>query len=43
MIKLYVKLIKIGKITIEEVPVKWREMVREELEKENVTSSSISE
>ena len=33
MIKLYVKKIKEGKMTIEDVPEKWREAVREELRK----------
>lgn len=33
MIKLYVKKIKEGKMTIEEVPEKWRDAVREELKK----------
>ena len=33
MIKFYVKRIKEGKMTIEEVPEKWRDAVREELKK----------
>jgi hypothetical protein len=33
MIKLYVKRIKEGKMTIEDVPEKWRDAVREELKK----------
>ena len=31
MIRFYVIQIKLGKITIEDVPLKWREAVREEL------------
>lgn len=34
MVKFYVNRIKKGKMTLEEVPEKWREAVREELEKE---------
>lgn len=34
MVKLYVDLIKKGLKTIDDVPVKWREDVRKELEKE---------
>ena len=33
MVKLFVSLIKKGKMTLDEVPVKWREAVRKELEK----------
>ena len=33
MVKLYVKRIKEGKMTIDDVPEKWREAVREELRK----------
>lgn len=33
MIKLYVKRIREGKMTIEDVPEKWRDAVREELRK----------
>ena len=32
MVKLYVKKIRAGKMTIDEVPEKWREAVREALE-----------
>ena len=32
MVKLYVKRIKAGKMTLEEVPAYWREEVRKELE-----------
>ena len=32
MVKLYVKKIKAGKMTIDEVPEKWREEVRKALE-----------
>ena len=32
MVKIYVSLIKKGKMTIEEVPEKWREAVRKALE-----------
>lgn len=35
MIKFFVLQIKLGKITIEQVPEKYREMVRQELKKEN--------
>lgn len=31
MVKLYVKMIKAGKMTIDEVPEKWREEVRRAL------------
>lgn len=31
MIKFFVMQIKLGKITLEDVPLKWREAVREEL------------
>ena len=34
IIKQYVKKIKAGKITIEDVPVKWRETVRQALQNE---------
>lgn len=34
MVKLYVRKILAGEMTIEEVPVRWREQVREELENE---------
>lgn len=34
MVKFYVNRIKKGKMTLEEVPEKWREAVREELEKD---------
>ena len=34
MVKLYVKKIKAGKMTIDQVPEKWREAVRYELLKE---------
>lgn len=33
MIQLYVKRIKEGKMTIEDVPEKWRDAVRKELKK----------
>ena len=33
MVKLYVKKIRAGEMTLEEVPLRWREAVREELEK----------
>ena len=32
MVKLYVKRIKAGRMTLEEVPAYWREEVRKELE-----------
>ena len=32
MIDFYVKLVLAGKMTIDEVPLKWRELVREKLE-----------
>ena len=32
MVKLYVKLIKMGRMTIDDVPELWREAVRAELE-----------
>ena len=32
MVKIYVRQIKAGKMTLEEVPEKWREAVREALE-----------
>ena len=35
MVNLYVKLIKQGKMTVEDVPERWREQVRERLEDEN--------
>ena len=31
MVKFYVMQIKLGKITIDDVPLKWRDAVREEL------------
>lgn len=34
MVKLYVRKILAGEMTIEEVPVRWREQVREALENE---------
>jgi len=33
MVKIYVELIRKGKMTIDEVPERWREAVRKELEK----------
>ena len=33
MVKLYVKKIRAGQMTLEQVPEKWREAVREELAK----------
>lgn len=33
MVKFYIMQIKLGKITLEDVPEKWREKVREELAK----------
>ena len=35
MVRFYVDRIKAGKITIEQVPAKWREAVRAALEEEN--------
>ena len=32
MVKIYVRQIKAGKMTLEEVPIKWREAVREALD-----------
>ena len=32
MVKIYVRQIKAGKMTIDDVPLKWREAVREALE-----------
>lgn len=32
MVKIYVRQIKAGKMTIDDVPTKWREAVREALE-----------
>lgn len=32
MVRLYVKKIRAGEMTLEEVPVRWREAVREALE-----------
>ena len=32
MVKFYVDRIKVGKLTIEQVPARWREAVREALE-----------
>ena len=34
MVKIYVRRIRAGEMTLEQVPVKWREAVREELEDE---------
>lgn len=34
MVKIYVKKIKVGKMTIDEVPEKWREEVRRALNQE---------
>lgn len=34
MVKLYVRKIKAGEMTLEQVPVRWREAVREALENE---------
>ncbi len=34
MVKLYVRKIKAGQMTLEEVPLRWREAVREALENE---------
>ena len=34
MVKIYVALIRKGKMTLEEVPEKWREAVRKALEEE---------
>lgn len=34
MVKLYVRKIKAGEMTIEQVPIRWREAVREALENE---------
>lgn len=34
MVKLYVRLIKTGSMTLEDVPAKWREAVAEALENE---------
>lgn len=36
MVKFYVRQIKAGKMTLEEVPLRWREAVREALEDEDV-------
>jgi hypothetical protein len=33
MVKIYIELIRKGKITIDEVPEEWREAVRKEIEK----------
>ena len=35
IVKFYVLQIKMKKMTIDDVPLKWREQVREELEKES--------
>lgn len=35
MVNLYAKLIKQGKMTVEDVPERWREQVRAKLEVEN--------
>ena len=32
MVKIYVRKIKAGEMTLEEVPIRWREAVREALE-----------
>lgn len=32
MVKIYVRMIKAGKMVLEDVPAKWREAVREALE-----------
>ena len=34
MVKIYVRRIRAGEMTLEEVPVRWREAVREALEEE---------
>lgn len=34
MVKIYVRRIKAGEMTLEEVPTKWREAVRQALENE---------
>ena len=34
MVKLYVRKIKAGEMTLEQVPLRWREAVREALENE---------
>ena len=34
MVKIYVRRIKAGEMTLEQVPIKWREAVREALEDE---------
>lgn len=34
MVKLYVRKIKAGEMTLEQVPIRWREAVREALENE---------
>lgn len=34
MVKIYVRRIKAGEMTLEQVPLKWREAVREALEDE---------
>lgn len=34
MVKIYVRRIKAGEMTLEQVPLKWREAVREALENE---------
>lgn len=34
MIQFYVKMVKAGKLTIDQVPEKWREAVRKDLENE---------
>lgn len=36
MVKFYVDKILNGRLTLEQVPAKWREQVREELEKNDV-------
>lgn len=35
MVNLYAKLIRQGKMTVEDVPERWREQVRTRLEEEN--------
>lgn len=34
MVKFYIMQIRLGKITLNDVPVRWRENVKKELEKE---------
>ena len=35
MVKIYVRRIRAGEMTLEEVPVRWREAVREALDESN--------